>query len=302
VAYGIKLWIESSTESRVDEEIEDLKRCVFDTPWLVNPEDAWESFESYMNFSMEELNLLMGNQKYDQEDYKSAYEFYHRVIKQMSQSIPEMYENYIKKDSQLATLSQLLTSEKKQIYSKALSNMGIIHLMIDDAQEGINKLEIAYQVYPNNRILISLLRSKVEFLKMEPKSVVSSFLPQLLEDRDETILGFLVWFFHECGEEEESITSYLQLHSKPYELLYIKEYMLYMVKSNQIVAMKYTLDEIIQDHPIYFYYYFIQTLIELDHRELAFELFQQIDVMPWFQDLQSYDDTNQSIGIRVCKS
>lgn len=274
-----------------------LRECVFETKWLWNPEAVWKSFLTLMEKTLDQLLLERGNYFYDREDFRQSYSIYLLVCQRISRLIPYIYDPNSLNESYLVSAKQCLTTEQLDVYSCALSNMGNIHLMIDDIKSGLDLHELAYRIYPSNRILVSLLRCKIEFLNMDARVIGSDYLSQLLTDRDEIILGFLVWFFQQCNEEEESITSYLQLQTIEYRLKYLKYYMHYMIRSNQLVAMKHFLQTIMDLYPLNYYFTLIQVFVEGEDLERALEAFQEWDLLKY--NFDSPQDIKQNDSMQV---
>jgi len=232
-----------------------LHQIIYETEWISNPEAVWCNLQQLSSLSYDKILVVLGDVYFDQEEFKRAYIYYSKACK----------------------VYALENSEKLIDYTKILGNMSIIHCMIGDVDKGIELLEYAFKLYPCNKVLITMLRCKLEYTLIPPSSVMDNYISQLLVDRDDAVLGFLVWFFHENSDNEESITSYLHIESESYKVIYLHYYVDYMLKSNQAIAMKHFLEPIIANYPIHYHRVLVKSYIELNAFEEAFQAMDVLD-------------------------
>lgn len=240
-------------KDRFEAMLRSIESCVFATTWIDDPEKIWNRFYSFTNMEKMELLLLLGDYYFDREQLNLSLKYY----------------------KQCCTISELkgepnnLKTEDLIRYTKALCNLGLIYCYGGKIAEGIDFIEKAHRLYPSHRILVTLLRCKIEFFDIDLRLIEEQYIYRLLTDHDDEILNFLVWFFNRKEDYEESITSYMQISPGLAQLRHLKYYVKYMITTEQTPAITRFLEPLRNRYPIHYYVGLIQSYLALNAFESA---------------------------------
>lgn len=274
-------YFEENPEHLRDTAIDAIKECFYSTRWITNPERYWNRFYQLLGIECIDLQLKLGDYYFDKENFHLSQKYYQLIC------------NHYESEGLLDSLSTCDLSR----YSKALCNLGLINCYSGNITKCVERIEKAYNIYPSHRILVMLLRCKIEFFDVDLSMIEEQYIYRLLTDHDDDILNFLVWFFERKGDQEESITSYMQIRSGLEQLYHMKYFVRYMIEKQQLTTITRFFEPLRSSFPIHYYINLLDCYLELKELDLARNIINAFEGENSFELWKTWWSNNKNVDV-----
>lgn len=223
-----------------------IKDCFDKTDWTETYYRQWDAFDVCLKMDKSELALRLADAYFDLDVAELSLFYYKMVLKCEECKGP----------------AEMLETDALKRYTKALCNLGLIYCGSGEINTGLEFMEKAYNLYPSHHILVTYLRAQLELNQVSFEKVEETYISRLLTDHDDFVLNFLVWFFDRKGDEEEAITSFMQLSQGRAQLQNLHCYMNYMIHGNRETLMNRYLETLMAEYPLDYYVVLMHCYLE----------------------------------------
>jgi len=143
----------------------------------------------------------------------------------------------------------------KKKSEKVLFNKGLIYIYSGNYDKGLALMEEAYKVKHNFDILLYKQKSEYIIGRIDTIQIFEKMVKQILEEPlNDRRLAFLVWYYDQTNEIENSMTSYLQIYDTKIKKDYLPIFLKQAIAMDEEVLLSKYICDIIEGDKEYFYY------------------------------------------------
>jgi len=251
-------------EQGIDVIIKTLANCL----WLPDKEQISEQLKQLMIVDEWKIYKDLGDEYYDKNLLSNSMVYYNKVLD-------------IQEDDH------------------CLCNKGLIYLSIGQVDEGIELLNNAYELKHSKVIYLILLKTQVLFNKSKSFEEVERVVHEMLQNPSkEEYLSFLVWYYKYIGDDESSMTSYMQITNMNNRFKLVDYYMTYMIKSKQFVAMESFLRPLKEHNLDQYVLKLVKVYINMDMFEKGMDLIQDHQFKSEYTNIIMILESKCNVGLK----
>jgi len=273
-------FVESNYDLLNDDNFAELKHTIHQSNWLKGKELLISRLSEIRALEKWRLFKDLGDKYFAEHEFDKSLDYYIKFI--------EAYESL-----------EYEVDEKSGFLDYVYCQLGIILITIGEINEGIELMGYAYDLHQSYKILLQLTKYKVEFNIIDDlflvETIVSDILNHPLEDDK---LVFLVWYYHYIGEDESSVTSYMQIKNIALRFKLVDYYMVYMLESNQHIAMESFLKPLKDVNECHYFLELIYVFIRLEYYEEALKIIAEIKFSADMNNLINIQKSICNLGLK----